>query len=60
MLLGGIVGSAIAWGAKRGIYQWAGAAPHAAATATAGHPVEQGLVQAFSVDICLCVLLRHL
>lgn len=51
---GGIVGSAIAWGIKRGIYSneaGQGTAPHAAAASEVKHPAEQGLVQAFSVYI---------
>lgn len=51
-IFGGIVGSAIAWGVKRGIYSneaGLGTAPHAAAAAETSHPVKQGLVQAFSV-----------
>src|SRR5690554_4206033 len=51
---GGIVGSAIAWGVKRGIYSneaGQGTAPHAAAAAEVDHPAQQGLVQAFSVYI---------
>lgn len=51
---GGILGSAVAWGIKRGIYSneaGQGTAPHAAAAAATSHPVKQGLVQAFSVYI---------
>lgn len=51
---GGIVGSAIAWGIKRGIYSnesGQGTAPHAAAAAAVTHPIKQGLVQGFSVYI---------
>jgi len=51
---GGIVGSAIAWGIKRGIYSneaGQGTGPHAAAAAEVSHPAKQGLVQAFSVYI---------
>ncbi len=51
---GGILGSAIAWGVKRGIYSneaGQGTAPHAAAAAEVSHPAKQGLVQAFSVYI---------
>lgn len=50
----GIVGMAIAWGVKRGVYSneaGQGTAPHAAAAAEVTHPVKQGLVQAFSVYI---------
>lgn len=51
---GGMIGSAIAWGVKRGIYSneaGQGTGPHAAAAAEVSHPVKQGLVQAFSVYI---------
>ncbi|PZD97630.1 sodium:alanine symporter [Paenibacillus sambharensis] len=51
---GGIVGLAIQWGVKRGIYSneaGQGTAPHAAAAAEVSHPAKQGLVQAFSVYI---------
>ena len=51
---GGIVGMAIMWGVKRGIYSneaGQGTAPHAAAAAEVSHPAKQGLVQAFSVYI---------
>jgi AGCS family alanine or glycine:cation symporter len=50
----GIIGLAIAWGVKRGIYSneaGQGTAPHAAAAAEVSHPAKQGLVQAFSVYI---------
>lgn len=50
----GIIGAAIAWGIKRGIYSneaGQGTAPHAAAASEVNHPVEQGLVQAFSVYV---------
>ncbi len=49
---GGIVGQAVAWGVKRGVYSneaGQGTAPMAAAAAEVKHPAEQGLVQAFSV-----------
>lgn len=52
--LGGIVGSAIAWGVKRGIYSneaGQGTAPIVAAAAKVDHPVKQGLVQGFSVYV---------
>ncbi|MEN5194917.1 alanine/glycine:cation symporter family protein [Sphingobacterium faecium] len=51
---GGVVGMAIAWGVKRGIYSneaGQGTAPHAAAAAEVSHPAQQGLVQAFSVYV---------
>lgn len=50
--IGGIVGSAIMNGVKRGLYSneaGQGTGPHAAASASVNHPAEQGLVQAFSV-----------
>jgi AGCS family alanine or glycine:cation symporter len=50
----GIVGMAIMWGVKRGIYSneaGQGTAPHAAAAAEVSHPAKQGLVQAFSVYV---------
>ena len=53
-VFGGVVGSAIAWGVKRGIFSneaGQGTGPQAAAAAEVGHPAEQGLVQAFSVYI---------
>jgi len=52
--LGGIVGSAISWGVKRGMFSneaGQGTAPHASAAAEVKHPAQQGLVQAFSVYI---------
>lgn len=48
----GMLGMAIAWGVKRGIYSneaGQGTGPMAAATAEVTHPAKQGLVQAFSV-----------
>ena len=51
---GGIVGAAISWGVKRGIYSneaGQGTAPHAAAAAEVSHPIKQGLVQGFSVYV---------
>lgn len=51
---GGIVGMAIMWGVKRGIYSneaGQGTGPHAAAAAEVSHPAKQGLVQAFSIYI---------
>jgi AGCS family alanine or glycine:cation symporter len=52
--LGGIVGAAVTMGVKRGIFSneaGQGTAPHAAAAAEAPHPINQGLVQAFSVYV---------
>ncbi|MBK0009420.1 MULTISPECIES: alanine/glycine:cation symporter family protein [Priestia] len=51
---GGIVGLAVSWGVKRGIYSneaGQGTGAHAAAAAEVSHPAKQGLVQAFSVYI---------
>jgi len=51
---GGVIGMAIAWGVKRGIYSneaGQGTAPHAAAAAEVSHPAKQGLVQAFSIYV---------
>ncbi|WP_144460081.1 alanine/glycine:cation symporter family protein [Siminovitchia fortis] len=51
---GGIIGAAIAWGVKRGIYSneaGQGTAPHAASSADVSHPAKQGLVQALGVFI---------
>lgn len=53
-IFGGVVGSAIAWGVKRGIYSneaGQGTGPHPAAAAEVSHPAKQGLVQAASVYI---------
>ncbi|MBE1556679.1 alanine/glycine:cation symporter family protein [Sporosarcina limicola] len=51
---GGIIGMAIMWGVKRGVFSneaGQGTGPHAAAAAEVSHPAKQGLVQAFSVYI---------
>ncbi len=53
-VFGGIVGSAIAWGVKRGFYSseaGMGTASQASANADVSHPAKQGLVQSFSVYI---------
>lgn len=53
-IFGGIVGSAIAWGVRRGVYSseaGMGTAPHHAATAESSHPAKQGILQAFSVYV---------
>ena len=53
-VLGGILGSTIAWGVKRGIYSneaGQGTGAIVAGAAKVGHPVKQGLVQAFSVYV---------
>lgn len=51
---GAIVGSAIEWGVKRGIYSneaGQGTGPHSAAAAEVKHPASQGFVQAMAVYI---------
>lgn len=51
---GAILGAAVMWGVKRGIYSneaGQGTGPHAAAAAEVSHPAKQGLVQAFAVYI---------
>jgi len=51
---GGIVGMAISWGVKRGIYSneaGQGTAPMAAGAAEGKHPAAQGLIQTFSVYV---------
>ena len=50
----GLLGSAIMWGVKRGIYSneaGQGTGPQSAAAAEVSHPAKQGFVQAFSVYI---------
>lgn len=51
---GGLIGSTIAMGVKRGVFSneaGQGTGPHPAAAAEVSHPANQGLVQAFSVYI---------
>ncbi|WP_261663527.1 alanine/glycine:cation symporter family protein [Deinococcus sp. Marseille-Q6407] len=51
---GAILGQAVAWGVKRGVYSneaGQGTGPHPAAAANVSHPAKQGLVQAFSVYV---------
>ncbi|ADY25792.1 amino acid carrier protein [Deinococcus proteolyticus MRP] len=51
---GAIIGQAVAWGVKRGVYSneaGQGTGPHPAAAANVSHPAKQGLVQAFSVYV---------
>jgi AGCS family alanine or glycine:cation symporter len=51
---GAIIGMAIMWGVKRGIYSneaGQGTGPHASSAAEVSHPAKQGLVQGFSVYI---------
>ncbi|MDF2839772.1 MAG: amino acid carrier protein [Clostridia bacterium] len=53
-IYGGIFGSAIAWGVKRGIFSneaGQGTGAQAAGAAEVSHPAKQGLVQAFSVYV---------
>jgi AGCS family alanine or glycine:cation symporter len=49
---GAVIGLAVEWGVKRGIYAneaGQGTGPHAAAAAEVSHPAKQGYVQAFSI-----------
>ncbi|QKJ67962.1 alanine:cation symporter family protein [Deefgea piscis] len=51
---GAMIGLAIMWGVKRGVYSneaGQGSGPHAAAAAEVSHPAKQGIVQAFAVYI---------
>ncbi|SDZ21668.1 alanine/glycine:cation symporter family protein [Tindallia californiensis] len=51
---GAVIGQAIMWGVRRGIYSneaGQGTGPMAAAAAEVSHPAKQGLVQAFSVYV---------
>ena len=51
---GAMIGMAIMWGVKRGVYSneaGQGTGPHPAAAAEVSHPAKQGYVQAFSVYI---------
>jgi AGCS family alanine or glycine:cation symporter len=53
-IMGGVSGSCMVYGIKRGLYSneaGVGSAPNAAATADVSHPVKQGLVQMLSVFI---------
>lgn len=53
-LLGGIIGSSISWGVKRGIYSneaGMGCGAIVSAAAECSHPAQQGLVQAFSIYV---------
>lgn len=53
-IFGGIVGSAVAWGIKRGFFSndaGNGMSPLISATTDTSHPVKQGLVQGLSVYI---------
>jgi alanine or glycine:cation symporter, AGCS family len=51
---GAVVGLAVQWGVKRGVYSneaGQGTGPHAAAAAEVSHPAKQGYVQAFSIYV---------
>jgi len=51
---GAILGLAIMWGVRRGVYSneaGQGTAPHASSAASVSHPAKQGLVQAFSIYV---------
>lgn len=51
---GAVLGMAIQWGVKRGVYSneaGQGTGPHASSAAEVSHPAKQGLVQGFSVYI---------
>jgi AGCS family alanine or glycine:cation symporter len=51
---GAMLGLAIEWGVRRGVYSneaGQGTGPHAAAAAEVAHPAEQGFVQAFSIYV---------
>ena len=51
---GGIFGSTVAWGVKRGVYSneaGQGTGPQASSAAEVNHPAVQGFVQAFSVCV---------
>lgn len=53
-IFGGLLGSAVMWGVKRGVYSneaGMGTATQSAAAAEVSHPAKQGLVQSFSVYI---------
>jgi len=51
---GAVLGLAVQWGVKRGVYSneaGQGTGPHAAAAAEVSHPAQQGYVQAFSIYV---------
>jgi AGCS family alanine or glycine:cation symporter len=51
---GAVLGLAVQWGVKRGIYSneaGQGTGPHSAAAAEVSHPAKQGYVQAFSIYV---------
>lgn len=58
-IFGGLAGSALVIGIKRGLFSneaGMGSAPNAAAAANTSHPAKQGIVQSFSVllDVLIC------
>lgn len=58
-IFGGVAGSALVQGIKRGLYSneaGMGSAPNAAASAAVSHPVKQGLVQMISVFLDTIVI----
>ncbi|MDU3458066.1 MAG: alanine/glycine:cation symporter family protein, partial [Peptoniphilus harei] len=58
-IFGGVAGSALVQGIKRGLYSneaGMGSAPNAAASASVSHPVKQGLVQMISVFLDTLVI----
>lgn len=58
-IAGGIVGSCLVYGIKRGLFSneaGVGSAPNASASASVSHPAKQGLVQTLSVYIDTLVL----
>ncbi len=58
-IFGGIAGSCLVYGIKRGLYSneaGVGSAPNAAAAAVVSHPAKQGLVQMLSVYIDTIIL----
>ncbi|SNC72352.1 alanine or glycine:cation symporter, AGCS family [Kytococcus aerolatus] len=53
-VFGGVLGLAVEWGVKRGVYSneaGQGTGPHPAAAAEVSHPAKQGLAQSFAVYI---------
>lgn len=56
-IFGGVAGSCMMYGIKRGLYSneaGIGSAPNAAATALVSHPVKQGLVQNYVLSDIVC------
>lgn len=57
-VFGGIVGSAISWGVRRGVFSneaGLGTGAWVAGCTDVSHPAKAGLSQVFSVFICLCI-----